>query len=119
MKKLFIAIGISAAALLGGSAANAADDTVKANAATDVTQSSTDISSRRHYRHYGYRHYRHYGYRHYRPYYRSYGYYAPRRYYGGFYRGVLCGGPLGGGRVLGGRAPYPFSAGAGAEAAGS
>ncbi len=84
MKKLFIAIGISAAALLGGSAANAADDTVKANAATDVTQSSTDISSRRHYRHYGYRHYRHYGYRHYRPYYRSYGYYAPRRYYGGY-----------------------------------
>src|SRR5258705_8931567 len=99
MKKLFIAIGISAAALLGGSAANAADDTVKANAATDVTQSSTDISSRRHYRHYGYRHYRHYGYRHYRhygyrhyrhygyrhyrPYYIIFGYYAPPRDVGG------------------------------------
>ena len=77
MKKLFIAMGISAAALLGGTAANAADSTVKAKAATDVTQSSTDISSRHRYHHYGYRHhYRHYGYRHYRPHY-SYGY-APR-----------------------------------------
>src|SRR5260370_33922304 len=104
MKKLFIAMGISAAALLGGSAANAADSTVKAKAATDVTQSSTDISSRHryhhygyrhHYRHYGYRHhYRHYGYRHYRPHY-SYGYaprpyysygYAPRAHYSGYGR---------------------------------
>ena len=91
MKKLFIAMAVSAAALLGGSAANAADNTVKAKTATDVTQSSTDISSRRryhhygyrHYRHYGYRHYRHYGYRHYRPLYRRYGY-APRPYYGGY-----------------------------------
>ena len=84
MKRFLIAVAVSAAALLGGSAANAADNTVKAKAATDVTQSSTDISSRgRHYRHYGYRHYRHYGYRHYRPYYRSYGY-APRPYYGGY-----------------------------------
>jgi hypothetical protein len=74
MKKLAIVFAASAAALLGGSAANAADNTVKAKAATDVTQSSTDISSRG-------RHYRHYGYRHYRPYYRSYGY-APRPYYG-------------------------------------
>jgi hypothetical protein len=41
MKKLFIAMAVSAAALLGGSAANAADSTVKAKAATDVTQSST------------------------------------------------------------------------------
>ena len=41
---------VGAAALLGGSAANAADNTVKAKAATDATQ-STDISSRqRHYR---------------------------------------------------------------------
>ena len=76
MKRLFIAVAVSAAALLCGSAANAADNTVKAKAATDVTQSSTDISSRG-------RHYRHYGYRHYRPYYRSYGY-APRPYYGGY-----------------------------------
>src|SRR6478735_7814125 len=102
MHQLFIAMGISAAALLGGSAANAADSTVKAKAATDVNQSSTDISSRNryhhygyrhHYRHYGYRHhYRHYGYRHYRPHY-SYGYaprayysygYAPRAYYSGY-----------------------------------
>jgi len=76
MKRFLIAVAVSAAALLGGSAANAADNTVKAKAATDVTQSSTDISSRG-------RHYRHYGYRHYRPYYRSYGY-APRPYYGGY-----------------------------------
>src|SRR6266849_7184487 len=96
MKKLFMAMTVGAAALLGGSAANAADNTVKAKAATDVTQSSTsstDISSRRRYRHYGYRHYR--------PYYRSYGY-APRQYYcwyGGGYggsayrRGYAYGGP--------------------------
>jgi hypothetical protein len=93
MNKLFIAMAVGAAALLGGSAANAADNTVKAKAATDVTQQSTDFSSRgrhyRRYRHHGYRHYgyRHYGYRHYRPYYgSSYGY-APRPYYGGYGRG--------------------------------
>src|SRR5258706_5666556 len=73
MKKFAIVLAVGAAELLGGSAANA---TVKAKAATDVTQSSTDISSRGRY-------YRHYGYRHYRPYYRSYGY-APRPYYGGY-----------------------------------
>src|SRR5258708_38079176 len=77
MKKLAIIFAVGAAALLGGSAANAADNTVKAKAATDVTQQSTDFSSRG-------RHYRHYGYRSYRPYYgNSYGY-APRPYYGGF-----------------------------------
>ena len=87
MKKLAIVFAVGAAALLGGSAANAADNTVKAKAATDLTQQSTDFSSRgRHYRHYGYHHgYRHYGYRNYRPYYgNSYGYYAPRPYYGGY-----------------------------------
>jgi hypothetical protein len=78
MKKLIIAMSVGAAALLGSSAANAADNTVKAKAATDVTQAPTDISSQRRYRHYGYRHYR--------PHYRSYGY-APRRYYGGGYGG--------------------------------
>jgi hypothetical protein len=84
MKKLAIAFAVGAAALLGGSAANAADNTVKAKAATDVTQQSTDFSSqRRHYR--GYRHYGYRGYR--RPYYgNSYGY-APRPYYGGGYGG--------------------------------
>jgi hypothetical protein len=97
MKKLAIVFAVGAAALLGSSAANAADNTVKAKAATDVTQSSTDISSRR-------RHYRHYGYRHYRPHYRSYGYaprpyygnsygYAPQPYYGGYGRGYGYGGP--------------------------
>src|SRR6202158_2377138 len=86
MKKLAIVFAVGAAALLGGSAANAADNTVKAKAATDVTQQSTDFSSRG-------RHYRHYGYRHYRPYYRSYGY-APRPYYGG-YGGPYYGGGYG------------------------
>jgi hypothetical protein len=91
MRKLAIVFAVGAAALFGGSAANASDDTVKANAATDVTQQSTDISAHRRY-------YRHYGYRHYRPYYRSYGYYAPRRYYGGYGgpyygRGYGYGGP--------------------------
>src|ERR1700687_450674 len=77
MKKLFIAMAVGAAALLGGSAANAADNTVKAKAATDATQSSissTDISSRRRYRHYGY---------------------APRPYYGGGYGGPYYGGGYG------------------------
>jgi hypothetical protein len=99
MKKLAIVFAVGAAALLGGSAANAADNTVKAKAATDVTQQSTDFSSRgRHYRHY-----RHYGYRHYRPYYgNSYGY-APRPYYGGYGRGYGYGGPYyGGGYGYGG-----------------
>jgi len=90
MKKLAIAFAVSAAALLGGSAANAADNTVKAKAATDVSQ-STDFSSRgRHYRHrhYGHRHYGHrnhgyrnHGYRHHRPYYGNSYRYAPRPYY--------------------------------------
>src|SRR5258708_33679257 len=93
MKRFLIAVAVSAAALLGGSAANAADNTVKAKAATDVTQSSTDISSRG-------RHYRHYGYRHYRPYYRSYGY-APRPHYGGYWRGYYMA-PHGGGAFFGG-----------------
>jgi hypothetical protein len=92
MKNLAIVFAVGAAALLGGSAANAADNTVKAKAPTDVTQQSTDFSSRG--RHYGY--YRHYGYRHYRPYYRSYGY-APRPYYGygGGYGGPYYGGGYG------------------------
>src|SRR5512139_489003 len=83
MNRLAIVFAVGAAALLGGSAANAADNSVKAKATADVTQQSTDFSSRgRHYRHYGYRHY---GYRSYRPYYgNSYGYYAPRAYYGGY-----------------------------------
>ena len=95
MKKLALVFAVGAAALFGGSAANAADNTVKAKAATDVAQQSTDISSRHRHRRYGHRHhgYRHYGYRHYRPYYgNSYGY-APRPYYGGYNRGYGYGGP--------------------------
>ena len=102
MKKLAIAFAVGAAALLGGSAADAADNTVKAKAATDVTQQSTDFSSRgRHYRHYGYRHY---GYRQYsQPYYGDSYAYAPRPYYGGYGGGYGYGGPsvtlgFGGGR---------------------
>jgi hypothetical protein len=95
MKKLALVFAVGAAALFGGSAANAADTTVKAKAATDVSQPSTDISAQRRHRHYGHRHhgYRHYGHRHYRPYYgNSYGY-APRPYYGGYHRGYGYGGP--------------------------
>ncbi|MBB5053554.1 hypothetical protein HNQ36_003554 [Afipia massiliensis] len=52
MKSFAIAMALGAAMLLGGSAANAADNSVKANASTDVTQ-STDFSSRdRHGRNY-------------------------------------------------------------------
>src|SRR5260370_36641864 len=106
MKKLAIVFAVGAAALLGGSAANAADNTVKAKAATDVTQSSTsstDISSRRRYRHYGYRHYR--------PYYSSYGY-APRPYYGGYDGGY--GGPdYGRGDMFGGAGASLLFAGGG------
>ena len=92
MKNFAIVFAVGATALLGSPAANASDDTVKIKATTDVTQQSTDISSRG--RHYGYRHgYRHYGYRGYRPYYgNSYGY-APRPYYGGYGRGYGYGGP--------------------------
>jgi hypothetical protein len=102
MKKLAIVFAASAAALLGGSAANAADNTVKAKAATDISQSSTDLGSRRRY-------YRHYGYHHYRPYYRSYGY-APRPYYG-YGRGY--GGPYYGGGYGYGGPSVSFSFGGG------
>ena len=80
MKKLTIAtaIAVSAAALLGGSAANATDNAVNVKAATDVTQ-STDFSSRgRHWRYH-----RHWHHSYYRPYYGSYGYYPQPYYYGG------------------------------------
>ena len=88
MTKLVIAFAVGASALLCGSAANAADNSVTARATTDVTQQSTDFSSRG-------QHYGHYGYRSYRPYYgNSYGYAAPRAYYG---RGYGYGQPYYGG----------------------
>lgn len=80
MKKLAIAFAVGTAALMGGSVANA-DNSVKAGTSTDVTQSSTDISAHRRYRHWR----GHWGHHHYRPYYNSYGYYAPRPY--GYYGG--------------------------------
>lgn len=96
MKKLAIVFALGAAALMGSSAANAADNSAKAS--TDVAKSRTvreaptDISSQHRHRHWHghHHHHRHWGHRHYRPYYNSYGYYAPRgygyygpRYYGG------------------------------------
>lgn len=102
MKKLAIVFAVGAAALMGGSAAYAADNAVKSKSSTDAAQSgvgtqsriakqsSTDISAHRRYRHWhGHHHWHH---RHYRPYYGSYNYYTPRRYgyYGPRYYG---GGP--------------------------
>jgi hypothetical protein len=94
MKKLAILFAVGAAALMGGSVANAADNSVKAKTSPGVTQSSTDISSRKrhgHWRGHHHHHHRHWGHRHYRAHHNSYGYYAPRphgyyggpRYYGG------------------------------------
>jgi hypothetical protein len=90
MKKLAIVFAVGAAALMGGSAAYAADNAAKSRPSTGVaqSQSSTDISARHRHRHWhGHHHWHH---RHYRPYYGSYNYYAPRpygyygpRYYGG------------------------------------
>lgn len=100
MKKLAIAFAVGAAALLGSSAANAADGTVKARAATeaatDVSQSTDFSAHRRHYRHY--RHHRVVRYGYARPYYRSYAY-APRPYYSG-YAPRYYGGGYGGGPVI-------------------
>jgi hypothetical protein len=94
MKKLAIILAIGASALIGSSAANAADNSVKAKAPVAAKQVPTDISSRHRHGHWrGHHHHRHWGHRHHRPYYNSYGY-APRShgYYGGprYYRG---GGP--------------------------
>ncbi|KRR16755.1 hypothetical protein CQ14_14265 [Bradyrhizobium lablabi] len=81
MKKLAIVFAVGAAALMGGSAANAADNAVKAKGATSAARTSTDFSAQhRHWRHH---HHHHWGHRHYRPYYGSYNYYAPRAY--GYY----------------------------------
>jgi hypothetical protein len=101
MKYLFVAMVAGAAALAGGSTANAANrDSGKQRA---QESQSTDISAHRrnwHHRHHHWRH--HHGY--YRPHYRSYGYY-PRHhgYYGGGPYGYYGGGPgvtfsFGGGR---------------------
>jgi hypothetical protein len=107
MKKLAIILAVGTAALMGSSVANAADNSANARSSTDatqsraVTQSSTDISSRHRHGHWrGY--HRHWGHHHYRPYYNSYGYYAPRSY--GYY-----GGP----RYYGGGPGVTFSFGSG------
>lgn len=95
MNKLAIILAVGAAALLGGTAANA-DNSVKTESATVGTSQSTDFSSR-------HRGYRHRGYA--RPYYRSSGYYTPRRAYYAprtyyaqpYYGGGGYGGPVYGG----------------------
>ena len=95
MKKLAIVFAVGAAALMGGSAAYAADSAVKSKSSTDAAHAAIVD-----------RYQRaippsalarpspscHWGHRHYRPYYGSYNYYAPRRYgyYGPRYYG---GGP--------------------------
>ena len=89
MKKLAIVFAVGATALMGGSAAYAADSAVKSRDAA-ASQSSTDISAQYRHRWHGHHHH-HWRHRHYRPYYGSYNYYAPRpygyyghpRYYGG------------------------------------
>lgn len=99
MKRLAIVIAVAATALLGGSAANATDSTVKAKA-SDVAQ-STDISSRgRHYRHHHHGMHRHWRHGYHRPYYNSYGY-APAPYYYGS-RGPAVTFGFGGGGYRGG-----------------
>ena len=86
MKKLAIVIAVGAAALMGGSAASAADKAATPKSSAGIDQPLTDFSSQ-HRRHHGHRHHghRHWGHHHYRPHYRSYNYYAPRHhgYYGG------------------------------------
>ena len=109
MKKLAIVFAVGAAALVAGSAANAADNAVKSKPSADVTQSPTDISAQHRHHHWRHRHWghRHWGHSHYRPYYNSYGYYAPRRYgyYGPRYYGQ---------RYYGGGPGVTFSFGGGA-----
>lgn len=87
MKKLAIILAIGASALIGSSAANAADNSVNPKAPVAAKQVPTDISSRHRHGHWRghHHHHRHWGYRHHRPYHNSYGYYAPRShgYYGG------------------------------------
>ena len=90
MNKTMIAMAVGVAALLGGSAANAAAPAVKAKNNTETT--ATDVGSRAKHHSRTYRHHGHYGmhrgyyhrYGGYRPYYNSYGaYQRPYGYYGG------------------------------------
>jgi Ni/Co efflux regulator RcnB len=94
MKYLIVAMAVGAAALAGGSAANAAGTTsAKQNARGGQP---TDISAQHRHHHHGHRqhHWRPHHYGHHRPhYYRNYGYY-PRHhgYYGGGPYGYYGGG---------------------------
>ena len=84
MRKLAIAVAVGAAALFGGSAANAADNT-KARIASGVSQSTDMSSQHRHHHHRHFRMHRHWGhgYGYYRPYANSYGYYRQPYFHGG------------------------------------
>jgi hypothetical protein len=105
MKKLAIVFAVGAAALIGGSAANAADGGMRSKGSTDATQTATDFSAhRRHWRHHWHHH-------HYRPYYRSYNYYAPRSY--GYYGPRYYGPRYYGHRHYGGGPGVTFSFGSG------
>jgi hypothetical protein len=87
MRNIAFAVAISAAALLGGTAANAGNS-VKSEAATVGTSQSTDFSSRHRGHRYsrGYaRSYRSYGYAPRRAYYAPQAYYAQPYYGGGGY----------------------------------
>ena len=95
MKNLVVAMAVGAAALIGGTAAQAAG---KADGAPGARASqSTDISARgRHHHGYGHHHWRGYGHhRHgyYRPGYNSYGYYRTPSYGYGRPYGYYGGGP--------------------------
>ncbi len=81
MKKLAIVFAVGVTTLFGGTAANA-DNSVKLTGASVGTSRSTDFSAHRRYRAYGPRYYRSYGY--YAPrraYYAPQAYYAPETYY--------------------------------------
>lgn len=88
MKKLAIVLAVGAAALLGGSVANADNSAKKTEGATVGTSQSTDLSAHRRHRHYGHRRY----YRSY-AYYPRRAYYAPPAYYARPYGGYGYGGP--------------------------
>lgn len=100
MNKLAIVLAVGAAALLGGTAANADNSVKKTEGAAVGTSQSTDFSAHRRHFHYGHRHHRHYGsYAYVAP--RSYAYVAPRRayyappaYYAEPYGGYGYGGPI-------------------------
>lgn len=79
MKNLVVAMAVGAAALIGGTAAQASD---KGETGAQASQ-STDISARGRHHHHGYHHHwrgHHWRQGYYRPYGNSYGYYRGPSY---------------------------------------